>query len=155
MEAGDDAVAPGNSRWSPPAFVSWPQGAVSGGGAYGSVGAEHEWPEYYGRYARESGYSGATYTIVGAGPDNTAVGRVSFNRGAEAAPAMGSVFNAVPASLSPASASSPDVVTTVTTRLTPPVPEPAEWAMLVAGLILVGAVARRRNRRAPARPHES
>lgn len=156
-EGQEDAVAPGNARWNAPAFVSWPQGAITGGGAHGWTGGEHEWPEYDGRYAREPGYSGAANTFVAAGPDNTAVGRVSFNRGAEGAPAMGSLFNAVPASLSPAQASSPDVVTTslTTTRVTPPVPEPAEWAMMVTGLIFVAGVARRRNRHAQPHPHET
>jgi hypothetical protein len=143
----EEAVPASNPRWSPPPFVSWPQGAT-GGGATHEWGGTHEWPEYYGRQTREAGYGGATYTIVGAGPDNTAVGRVAFNRGRESAPSVGSLFNAVPASLSPAPASSPEVSTKA--LVTPPVPEPAEWTMLVAGLLFIGVLAHRRKRQASA-----
>jgi hypothetical protein len=158
----EDAVPASNPRWSPPPFVSWPQGATGGGASYES-GVTYEWPEYYGRHTREAGYGGATYTIVGAGPDNTAVGRVGFNRGTERAPSVGSLFNAVPASSSPASlspaslspaslstapASGPEVSTKTLALVTPPVPEPAEWTMLVAGLLFIGVLAHRRKRQA-------
>jgi hypothetical protein len=146
----DDRVASGHLRWNPPAFVSWPQGATGGGHAYGWTGAEHEWPEYFGRDSRDAGHNGAIYTIVAPGTDNTAAGRVSFNRGTESAPSMGSLFTAVPASLSQAPASSRDVVVTTASAIAPPVPEPAEWTMLIAGLLFIGALARRRNRRASA-----
>jgi hypothetical protein len=143
----DDAGAAGTIRWSPPAYVSWPQGATGGGHAYGWTVAEHEWPEYFGRYTRETGYNGATYTIVGGGPDNTAAGRVSFNRGIDSAPSMGSLFTAVPASSSAVPTTGRGSVTT-TSPITPPVPEPAEWTMLIAGLLFIGALTRRRNRTA-------
>jgi hypothetical protein len=144
----EDAVPMGNARWSPPSLVSWPHGATGGGGAYGWTAA-HEWPEYYGRHTPEPGYGGVTYTIVGAGPDNTAPGRVAFNRGVESAPSVGSLFSAVPASLSPATASNPEV--SAKALVAPPVPEPAEWTMLVAGLLFIGALAHRRKRQAS--PH--
>jgi hypothetical protein len=150
QDTQNDAVASGHLRWNPPGFVSWPQGASGGGYASGWTVAEYEWPEYAGgRYSRDAGYNGATYTIVAAGPDNTAAGRVSFNRGTESPPSMGSLFTAVPASLSQAPVSTRDVVTTAP-AIAPPVPEPAEWTMLIAGLLFIGALTRRRNRRASA-----
>lgn len=39
-------------------------------------------------------------------------------------------------------------LTLVTAPLAPPVPEPAEWTMIVAGLLVVGFIARRRQRAA-------
>ena len=119
-------------------------GATGGGGSYGWV-TQHEWPDYYGRYTRDAGNGGATYTIVNAGPDNTAVGRVAFNRGVESGPTVGSLFTAVPPSMSPVPASRRDVAPTIS-QIAPAVPEPAEWTMLVAGLLLVSAIARRRQR---------
>jgi hypothetical protein len=143
----EDAVPASNARWSPPPFVAWPQGGTGGGGAYGGT-ATPEWPEYYGRQTHEPGYGGAAYTIVGAGPDNMAPGRVGFNRGVESTPSVGSLFSAVPGSLSPAPASSPEVGPKA--FIAPPVPEPAEWTMLVAGLLFIGALAKRRKRQASA-----
>jgi hypothetical protein len=142
-ERQEEEAGSSGMRWNAPGFVSWPQGATGGAGAYGWV-ADYEWPEYYGHQTRGA-YSGAAYTFVGAGPDNTAAGRVSFNRGSESAPATGSLFSAVPASLSSASAN-PGDVGPGTRSITPPVPEPAEWTMLIVGLLLIGALARRRNR---------
>jgi hypothetical protein len=147
LEAREEEAAPSSIRWRPPAPVFWPEGATGGVGAYGWV-SEHEPPLHYGQQMRD-GYGGAAYTFVGSGADNTAASRLAFKRGAESAPAPGSLFTAVPASLSPA-ANSGDV-RAVTSPITPPVPEPAEWTMLVVGLLLIGMVARRRNRPQPTR----
>jgi hypothetical protein len=62
---------------------------------------------------------------------------------------VGSLFSAVPASLSPAPASSTDAGAKA--LIAPPVPEPAEWTMLLAGLLFIAASARRRRQQASGR----
>jgi hypothetical protein len=144
-DASEETVQGGMDHWSPPGFVSWPHGATDGGSAHGSAGLDFVSPEYEGSYAHSASHTGPTYMIVGLGPDQTATGRVVYNRGTESAPSTASVFSGVPASLSPAPASGP-AGALVLLPMTAPVPEPAEWMMLTAGLIFIGALTRRRSR---------
>lgn len=148
-DAEEQPVALGSTHWSPPGLVAWPQGGTAGAQTYGwdSSYTLPDFVGYSGRGMADASQRSSLPTIVPPGADYTSAFRVSYNRSTDEAPAAGSLFNAVPTSLSPAPA--PARAASVV-ALAPPVPEPAEWAMLLTGLLVVSAVARHRNRRASA-----